>query len=126
VNRFALRHFVRSALWLVPLLCLLGFTVLAVATLAIDRAADFGLVSGSVTGSATSVQQLFSTAASSLLSLATRGAPERRPRLDRELELLKQAVRSEYQEKWDAEFARAPDALGIGSGTDMVARETAQ
>lgn len=68
---FRLGHQLRTRIWLVPLLSLVALLGFAILTLAIDRANDYTLVSQSVTGSATSVQQLLSAAASSLLSLAT-------------------------------------------------------
>jgi len=71
VSLLRLRHALRTRIWLVPLLIpllMLGFAVL---TLAIDRANDYELVGQSLIGSPTSVQQLLSTAASSVLSLAT-------------------------------------------------------
>jgi uncharacterized membrane protein len=58
-------------LWLIPLLCLLGSLLLAIATLAVDRAEDYTLISRSVVGSATSIGQILSTAGTSLLTLAT-------------------------------------------------------
>jgi len=71
MNLFRLRHDVRTAIWLVPLLCLFAFLALAIVTLSIDRANDFKLIGQSLLGSPTAVQQILSTAASSLLSLAT-------------------------------------------------------
>jgi uncharacterized membrane protein len=71
MSSFRIRHALRSAIWLVPLLCLLAFLVLAIATLAIDRATDFKLIGHNLLGSPTAVQQILSTGASSLLSLAT-------------------------------------------------------
>ena len=61
----------RSALWLVPLLCVLGGVALAIATLAIDRAYDYGLVSPRLTGTATSVQTFLSTVATSTITLGS-------------------------------------------------------
>lgn len=71
MNLFRLRHELRTAIWLVPLLCLFAFLALAIVTLAIDRASDFKLIGQGLLGSPTAVQQILSTAASSLLSLAT-------------------------------------------------------
>jgi uncharacterized membrane protein len=71
MNLFRLRHELRTAIWLVPILCLFASLALAIVTLAIDRAGDFKLIGQSVLGSPAAVQQILSTAASSLLSLAT-------------------------------------------------------
>ena len=71
MNLFRLRHDLRTTIWLVPLVCLFAFLALAIVTLSIDRASDFELIGQSLLGSPTAVQQILSTAASSLLSLAT-------------------------------------------------------
>jgi uncharacterized membrane protein len=71
MSLFRLRHELRSMLWVIPLLCLIGSLVLAIATLAVDRANDYTLISRSVVGSATSVAQILSSAGTSLLTLAT-------------------------------------------------------
>jgi uncharacterized membrane protein len=71
VYLFRLRHKLQTAIWVVPLACLFGFLALAIGTLAIDRATGYGLFGQSVLGSPGAVQQLLSTAAGSLLSLAT-------------------------------------------------------
>ena len=44
--------------------------------------------------------------------------PERRPPLDRQLELLEDAVRRAYDA--DADAALVPDMQGIGSGRDVM------
>jgi hypothetical protein len=49
---FRLRHKLRTRIWLIALLSLVAALVMAIVTLAIDRANDYGLVSQSVTGSA--------------------------------------------------------------------------
>ena len=71
MNLFRLRHEVRTAIWLVPVLFVFGFLGLAIVTLAIDRASGFTLIGQSLLGSPTAVQQIVSTAAGSMLSLAT-------------------------------------------------------
>ena len=68
---FRLRHDLRTTIWLVPLLFLFGFLALAIVTLAIDRGNDYKLIGESLLGSPSAVQQILSTAASSVLSLAT-------------------------------------------------------
>jgi uncharacterized membrane protein len=71
MNALRLRHHLRTTIWLVPLVCVFASLALAIGTLAIDRANDFKLISQSVVGSPTAVQQILATAASALLSLAT-------------------------------------------------------
>jgi uncharacterized membrane protein len=66
-----LRHALQTRFWIVPLLSLEAFLGLAIVTLAIDRAHDYGLVSHTFTGTPASVQHLLSTAAGALLSLST-------------------------------------------------------
>jgi uncharacterized membrane protein len=71
MNLFRLRHELRTAIWLVPLLFLFGFLALAIVTLGIDRASDFKLIGPSLVGSPTAAQQILTISASSVLSLAT-------------------------------------------------------
>ncbi|UDY36308.1 DUF2254 domain-containing protein [Dermatobacter hominis] len=66
-----LTRWVRSALWLVPLLCVLGGVALSIATLAIDRAYDDGLVSPRLTGTPTAVQTFLSTVATATITLGS-------------------------------------------------------
>jgi uncharacterized membrane protein len=47
--------------------------------------------------------------------------PERWPPLDRQLELLDDAVRQAYSDEADIEAALVPDMQGIGSGSDVMA-----
>ncbi|MET0326429.1 MAG: DUF2254 domain-containing protein [Ilumatobacteraceae bacterium] len=61
----------RSSLWLVPLLCVLGGVALSVVTIAIDRRYDHELVSRRITGGPTSVQTVLSTIATSTVTLGT-------------------------------------------------------
>jgi uncharacterized membrane protein len=61
----------RTKLWVIPLLGLVAGVGLAIGTLAIDRAGDYKLVSQTLTGGPTAVQQLLSTTASSLVSLTS-------------------------------------------------------
>lgn len=58
---FRLRQRLRTSIWLVPPLCLVGFLALAVATLAIDRASDFSLIGQGLLGSPTAVQMILAT-----------------------------------------------------------------
>jgi len=46
--------------------------------------------------------------------------PERRPPLDRQLELLDEAVRRAYDDDADVDAALVPDMQGIGSGPDVM------
>jgi uncharacterized membrane protein len=55
-----------------------------------------------------------------LQDLKTVAPPERRPALDRQLRLLKQAVEHELPNHEDVQAALTPDAQGIGSGLDVV------
>jgi uncharacterized membrane protein len=66
-----LRHFLHTSIWLVPLVCLLAGVGLGIATLAIDRAHGYRLVSEGVVGSASAVEQILSTTAASLVSLTS-------------------------------------------------------
>jgi uncharacterized membrane protein len=71
VRRFRLEHHVRTRLWLLPLLCVLGGLGLAVAMLAIDKAAGHDIVGQSVTGSAASIQTILTVAATALVTLTS-------------------------------------------------------
>jgi hypothetical protein len=75
MNRFRIRYELKAALWFIPLLSLVAF-----------MAEDYKPIARSVTGSATSLQQILSTAAGSLL---------RSPRWW--LELLSAAVKEQYE-----------------------------
>ena len=55
-----------------------------------------------------------------LEDLRTVAWPERRPPLDRQLELLEEAVRRAYDADVDADAALVPDMQGIGSGRDVM------
>jgi uncharacterized membrane protein len=68
---FRLLHYIRSSLWLVPLLCLLAGAVLVAITLELDRRSGYSLVPQSVTGSATDAQTILSVFATSTASLTT-------------------------------------------------------
>jgi hypothetical protein len=56
-------------LWVVPLLCLVAALVVALGTLAIDRASGYDLIASSVTGSPTAVQTLLSTIITAMVTL---------------------------------------------------------
>jgi uncharacterized membrane protein len=55
-----------------------------------------------------------------LEDLRTVAPPERRPPLDRQLELLDEAVRRAYDDDADIDAALVPDMQGIGSGPDVM------
>jgi uncharacterized membrane protein len=55
-----------------------------------------------------------------LEDLRSVASPERRPPLDRQLELLGDAVRRAYDDIADIEAALVPDRQGIGSGPDVM------
>jgi uncharacterized membrane protein len=71
VRRFRLEYLARTRLWLVPLGCVLTGLGLALALLAIDKAAGHDLVGQSVTGSAASVQTILTVAATALVTLTS-------------------------------------------------------
>jgi uncharacterized membrane protein len=66
-----LPRIVRSKMWVVPLLCVLGGVALSFVTLAIDRANDYGLVGTDLTGSPTSVQNVLTAIATATVTLGS-------------------------------------------------------
>jgi uncharacterized membrane protein len=58
-----------------------------------------------------------------LEDIKTVAPPNRRPPLDRQLELLSAGVEREFDDDTDSQAAMVPDGLGIGSGPDLVAGE---
>jgi uncharacterized membrane protein len=71
VRRFRFLHFVRTRLWLLPLICVLTGIGGALALLAIDRASGYSLVGQGVTGSASSAQSILTVASSALVTLTS-------------------------------------------------------
>src|SRR4051812_48310920 len=65
------QRFVRSSLWLLPVGCLVAGALLAVATLAVDRATGYGLIPQSLTGTPSDAQTILSSFATTLVSLTT-------------------------------------------------------
>jgi uncharacterized membrane protein len=61
----------RKSLWLIPLACIAAGVALSLVLTQIDEASGYTLVLPSITGTATAVQQVLSTAASALLSLTS-------------------------------------------------------
>ena len=68
---YRLKHQVRTRIWLIPSLGLLGGLGLAVVTIAVDRAHHFSLISQAVTGTPTDVQTILSTSATALVTLTS-------------------------------------------------------
>jgi uncharacterized membrane protein len=69
---FRFLHYVRSSLWLVPLLCVLTGTLVVLTTLWLDRRSGYTLVPQSLTGTPSDAQTIlgvFATAMASLTSL---------------------------------------------------------
>lgn len=64
-------HYLRHNLWLVPLLCVLGGIVLALATTAIDRSFNYTLIPQTFTGSPDAAQSILNTIASSMVTLTS-------------------------------------------------------
>lgn len=68
---FRLTLALRTNVWLIPLLCVLGGVVLSVVTIAIDRRYAYDLVPRRLTGGPTSVQTVLSTIATSTVTLGS-------------------------------------------------------
>ncbi|SNS43427.1 Uncharacterized membrane protein [Geodermatophilus pulveris] len=66
MRRFRLSHYLKTSLWLVPLLCVLGAIVLSLTLTAVD---DGSLVPQSVTGDATAALQILYLIAFAMLTL---------------------------------------------------------
>lgn len=62
---------VRSSLWFVPVMCVVGGIALSIVTIAIDRVFDFEAVPQSLTGGPEAATAILETIATSMLSLAT-------------------------------------------------------
>lgn len=61
---------VSSSLWLVPVLCVLIGVLISFATIAVDRAFDYELLPPTIVGGPEAALEIFSTVASSMVSLA--------------------------------------------------------
>src|SRR3954453_24067087 len=68
MSRLRLQRFIRSSMWLLPIECLVAGILLAVATLAVDRATDYRLVPQSLTGTPSDAQTILSSFATALVS----------------------------------------------------------
>jgi len=71
MSTMRLQRFVRTSLWLLPLGCLAAGALLAVGTLAADRATGYRLVSQSLTGTPSDAQTILSSFATAMVSLTT-------------------------------------------------------
>jgi uncharacterized membrane protein len=71
ISMLRFQRFIRSSLWLVPIGCLIAGALLAVGTLAVDRATGYRLVPLSLTGTPSDAQTILSSFATALVSLTT-------------------------------------------------------
>jgi uncharacterized membrane protein len=71
MSTMRLQRFVRTSLWLLPIGCLAAGALVAVGTLAIDRATDYRLIPQSLTGTPSDAQTVLSSLASAMVSLTT-------------------------------------------------------
>jgi len=62
---------VRSSLWFIPVMCVLGGVLLSIGTIAVDRAAGFELIPRWLTGGPDAALGILTTIAVSMVSLAT-------------------------------------------------------
>src|SRR4051795_6188667 len=71
VNTLRLQRFVRTSLWLLPIGCLAAGALLALGTLAVDRATGYRLLPQSLTGTPSDAQTILSSFATAMVSLTT-------------------------------------------------------
>jgi uncharacterized membrane protein len=71
MSRLRLQLFVRSSMWLLPIGCLAAGVLLAIGTLAVDRATGYRLVPQSLTGTPSDAQTILSSFATAMVSLTT-------------------------------------------------------
>src|SRR5690242_6263542 len=71
MSTLRLQRFVRTSLWLLPIGCLAAGALLAVGTLAVDRATGYRLVPQALTGTPSDAQTILSSFAGALVSLTT-------------------------------------------------------
>src|SRR3954451_21574569 len=62
---------IRSSLWLLPLCCVVAGVLLAIATIAVDRATDYRLVPQSLLGTPSDAQTILSSFSTALVSMTT-------------------------------------------------------
>ena len=71
MSTLRLQRFVRTSMWLLPIGCLAAGALLAVVTLAVDRATGYRLVPQSLTGTPSDAQTILSSFATAMVSLTT-------------------------------------------------------
>src|SRR5919202_2578140 len=71
MSTLRLQRFVRTSMWLLPIGCLAAGALLAVGTLAVDRATGYRLVPQSPTGTPSDAQTILSSFATAMVSLTT-------------------------------------------------------
>src|SRR3954469_12299791 len=71
VSMLRLPRFVRTRLWLLPIGCLAAGALLAIGTLAVDRATGYRLLPQSLTGTPSDAQTILSSFATAMVSLTT-------------------------------------------------------
>src|SRR3712207_8078922 len=71
MSRLRLELFLRSSMWLLPLLCFVAGALFVVGTLAVDRATDYTLVPQSLTGTPSDAQTILSSFATAMVSLTS-------------------------------------------------------
>jgi uncharacterized membrane protein len=69
VNRFRLQANLRTSVWFVPVICVLGGVLLSIATIAIDRITNFELVPTFLTGGPDAAATILSTTAAAEVTL---------------------------------------------------------
>lgn len=67
---FRIVNHIRTSIWFVPVMCVVGGVILSLLTLAIDGAADYELIPSSITGGPDAAVAILSTVAASMVSLA--------------------------------------------------------
>lgn len=71
MRRFRVESFLRSSLWLVPLLCIVAAVGLSFVTIAVDRAADDRLSPQVLIGNTSGAQSILSTIATTMVTLSS-------------------------------------------------------
>src|SRR3954468_8073974 len=71
VSTLRLQRFVRTSLWLLPIGCLAAGALLAIGTLAVDRATGYRLLPQSLIGTPSDAQTVLSSFATAMVSLTT-------------------------------------------------------
>src|SRR4051794_23222613 len=71
MSTLRLQRFVRTSLWLLPIGCLAAGALLAIGTLAVDRATGYRLVPQSLTGTPSDAQTVLSSFATAMVSLTS-------------------------------------------------------